>query len=219
VLFKKKLLTNLQKKQVMKKKENYFVVMLTTNKESDIWESKHGRLHYQEANFNDPDECKNQHLYIISNEEIKEGDWCINTNKDTILQINNITSSTQGLEYWKKIIATTDPSLNLPQLPESFIQAYIKAYNEGNPITEIALEMEEGLHKGEEIDKSYPKEFIEALNTPKTREDNTVIVHQSKTYSREERDNDIIKALQLYDSRVNQTYSVEKLKKWIEENL
>jgi hypothetical protein len=29
-----------------------------------------------------------QHLYIISSEEIKVGDWCINANEDTIYQPN-----------------------------------------------------------------------------------------------------------------------------------
>jgi hypothetical protein len=113
-----------------------------------------------------------QHLYIISGDEIKEGDWCINTNENILCKCVNTNDKglfehTIGrghqihITYCKKIIATTDKSLGfkeatedyevgssgfikiqqngaLPQIPESFIQAYIKAYNEEKPITEVA---------------------------------------------------------------------------------
>lgn len=101
----------------------------------------------------------NQHLYILSDDEIKEGDWMYNTHHNIISK-----GPGGGNHYDKKIVATTDKSLNecnvcgmsngdhkmsckttsiitkLPQLPESFIQAFIKAYNEGYPITEVAVE-------------------------------------------------------------------------------
>lgn len=98
------------------------------------------------------------------------------------------------LENCKKIVATTDKSIgytdhlispvpnfcDYPQLPESFIQAYIKAYNEGKPITEVDLEMEEYINSAFEYKGKDDGLYI------KTRPDNTVIVHQSKMYSREE---------------------------------
>lgn len=156
----------------------------------------------------------NQHLYILSDEEIKEGDWIYSTDNNTsscniyqVVKYNAITgakpigfggkcfNTEQGIgvaiNKCKKIIATTDKSLtaginncdgclankpidnngnhrmgnedeypdymscqkskyiiNLPQIPESFIKAYIKAYNEGNPITEVDLEMEEFIPGG-----------------------------------------------------------------------
>ncbi len=64
-----------------------------------------------------------QHLYIISDEEIKEGDWCIILSNgifhNTITQnIHGAIGSTIGTQEYlekecKKIIATTDTSLKL----------------------------------------------------------------------------------------------------------
>src|SRR5690606_35523531 len=61
-----------------------------------------------------------QHLYIISNEKIKIGNWyyfmgCINQcDSERLLQICE--------EYEvEKIIASTDKSLELPQIPQQFI--------------------------------------------------------------------------------------------------
>lgn len=57
--------------------------------------------------------CTPQHLYFLSNEEIKEGDWVLLPNKilkrmsndDMIHYIDSMSNAT------KKIIATTDKSL------------------------------------------------------------------------------------------------------------
>lgn len=103
-----------------------------------------------------------QHLYILSDDEIKENDWCINRNLDTIYQIKAIVGN---LENWIKIIATTDLSLGyndilsirqrkgltnhyptfkpLPSIPQSFIKKYVSEYNKGNQITDIFVEYEE----------------------------------------------------------------------------
>lgn len=83
---------------------------------------------------------KYQHIYILSNEKIENGDWYLSQDgKDVKI------SQCQGKEIpflSKKIIATTDISLRLPQPPQEFIEAYIKVYNEGNPITEVMIEYE-----------------------------------------------------------------------------
>lgn len=114
-----------------------------------------------------------QHLYFLSNEEIKEGDWCYHpeVSQEYSIVTKEGTKTglhpTQGVFQWKsttnpwykkakKIIATTDLSLNinnysdvdrlidfeynLPQPSQSFIQAFIKAYNEGKPITKVLVE-------------------------------------------------------------------------------
>lgn len=189
---------------------------------------------------------KAQYLYILSEDEIKEDDWCISGKE--VFQCK--TNEHKGI--FKKIVATTDKSLtaginncdgclankpidnngnhrmgnedkypdymscqkskyiiNLPQLPESFIQAYIKAYNEGKPITEVDLEMEK-------VFGVLTPDFTDEI---KTRSDNTVIVHQSKMYSRDE----VISLLNKcwYDSAAlggsdNDCMSIEN---WIKENL
>lgn len=100
------------------------------------------------------------YLYILSNDEIKENDWCLVnwatdiSGKDLfeIAQCNKIGKG--GIHYFnemsmcwgkhelkaKKIIASTNPKLNLPKLSEDFIKEYVKQYNLGNIITEINVE-------------------------------------------------------------------------------
>jgi len=128
-----------------------------------------------------------QHLYILSDDEIKEGNWYLwyNGKEWSLRQYSgafNLPGSTK--DSGKKIVATTDKSLGnqrenhfdvipLPQLPESFIQAYIKAYNEGKPITEVDLLCEEVGNK-------------EYDGIPQTRLDNTVIVRETQQYNFED---------------------------------
>lgn len=98
----------------------------------------------------------NQHLYIVSDEEIKEGDWCYNYVLDSITQIKsgdvNFLAERYYLKHAKKIIATTDkylssetnnPIQQLPQIPELFIEIYIEYFNSNKPITEVEIEYEE----------------------------------------------------------------------------
>lgn len=112
-----------------------------------------------------------QHLYLVSEREIKFKDWYIDG-------ANNIKQQTiEGRHKEdRKIEATTNPSIYnpykaygnqkaLPQIPQSFIEAYVKA--NGN-IEEVNIEL---FFNGKMI---------------KTRSDNTVIIHQAKTYTREE---------------------------------
>jgi hypothetical protein len=100
--------------------------------------------------------CTNQHLYILSNDEIKEGDWYID---DTFTIRQSVTSDK---EYWsvrtdyKKVIATTDSSLQfaidkspypmeihlLPQIPQQFIEYFISEYNKNNVISKVLVEVE-----------------------------------------------------------------------------
>ena len=62
-----------------------------------------------------------QHLYFTTDGEIKEGDWVMNLNGDTIYQH---FGNGGDFEQWNKIIATTDPELELPQPSQAFIKAY-----------------------------------------------------------------------------------------------
>lgn len=107
----------------------------------------------------------NQHLYIISDDEIKEHDWV--TDGVKIIQASSKLVEAQGLigrRDWKKIIATTDTSLKyyidgngnkslheltksgyvefLPQPSQQFIEKYIEGYNCNNIITDVLVEYE-----------------------------------------------------------------------------
>ncbi len=98
------------------------------------------RLHYH----------TNQHLYILSNEEIKESDkpcWCYNSIKNTWDEDIIHYQGTMPLYHYKgfkKIIATTDKLIEwespydprsktggkifyVPQIPQTFIENYVEA--------------------------------------------------------------------------------------------
>jgi len=112
-----------------------------------------------------------QHLYILSDDEIKEGDWCLH------LITNNISQCHEKGSYygdWKKIIASTDSSIVIdkepyrvidyskgttngvtimkerdiiiPSIPQSFIDKYVSEYNVDNIITEVLVEYEKNFY-------------------------------------------------------------------------
>ncbi|MEK6829062.1 MAG: hypothetical protein AABY15_02965 [Nanoarchaeota archaeon] len=76
------------------------------------------------------------HLYIVSNEEPKDGDWCYN-GKDYFVFIFDETAPRVGA----KIIATTNPNMNLPKIDIRFVDdVYVKSYNKQNIIVEVLVE-------------------------------------------------------------------------------
>ena len=139
-----------------------------------------------------------QHLYIVSDAEIKEGDWVYYIKDNKVGKISNYIVR----DWIKKIEATTDTSLNfsdkgstllnhsrygingkegicdIPQIPTSFLEAYVKA--EGK-ITEVQVEMiiGQGMENGE---MTSIKEWI------KTNENNEIIIHlnEENKYSKDE---------------------------------
>ncbi len=141
------------------------VIILSTNNNSDLeLHTKRNKLYSKQLHNTNFDYNKmlsvldwyKQHLYIISDDEIKEGNWCI-----MLDDLGNIFSIPQ---QWKsvgtlnknlrKIIATTDLSLinndktlngkwqnrQLPQPSQQFIEKYIEEYNKGNIITNVLVE-------------------------------------------------------------------------------
>jgi hypothetical protein len=68
--------------------------------------------------------CKNYHLYITSDEEIKEGDWCLNTLKNIIYKKDNLPMDI----VWKKIILTTDQYLitdGVQAIDDEFLEWFV----------------------------------------------------------------------------------------------
>ena len=97
------------------------VHMLPT--EQSLMCKTNGKLYFypQENWFTRSTDTDPQHLYFTTDEEIKEGDWMMNLNGDTIYQH---FGNGGDFEQWNKIIATTDPELELPQPSQAFIKAY-----------------------------------------------------------------------------------------------
>ena len=133
-----------------------------------------------------------QHLYFLSDDEIKEGDWflCTYTNN-----ISNKLSGFEKKECCKKIISTTDESLQikipnqtlpngatlidcttgLPKPSDSFIKKYIEEYNVGKQIIKVFVEHDVREYKGH-------------IATPLKVDSNNIITTKKvkDNYSREE---------------------------------
>ena len=173
------------------------VVMLPTKKADGVLyldDTQSGKLFISKAG--------NRHLYILSDEEINEGNWC--EDNGVIYQIKDKNHLLTVLNFGnaKKIIATTDKSLSprihkgetvdesypkefrnsiLPQPSQSFIQKYVEEYNKGNIITEVMVEYERYL---DQISFDYEIHVTKLKINPK---DNTISVRKIKdSWSREE---------------------------------
>lgn len=216
------------------------VVMLSTNEKAP----EHDYLFlYQPSNRLVKDGFV-QHLYILSDEEIKEGDWCVNKNLDTVYQIGNGDSSN-----WLKVIATTDKALGLnkydqqiverwgnsknqlPQPSEGFLDVYVDFYNRGKPITEVMVEYEEeffadskGGFKSEKERDDYvfrtgaSHSCWSRKSLKINPKDNTITIHKCKdSWSRDEVHNLLMQAWINGQAKPDCHYTVRE--KWIEENL
>lgn len=206
------------------------IVMLSTNKASNLMLCGNDLLccPTTQDNYNfvrTHGNVKEQHLYILSDDEIEEGDWFINLANNTINQATDwIYVST-----CKKIIATTDTSLILhdnsknnkcfgtqlsgkcshvlPLIPTSFIQYFIEQYNKGNIITHVNIEYEEYTNNtltGLDIDSM--------IYNLKINSDNTINIKTIKdSYSRDE----VIKIVKKFFNEA----LIPGQDKWIEQNL
>jgi len=80
-----------------------------------------------------------QSLYLLSDEEIKEGDWYLDTNNN-VVQANKESIKFNNPQIgWNKIVATTDTSLTtkewmlkygklpLASIPKSLIEAFVES--------------------------------------------------------------------------------------------
>jgi hypothetical protein len=154
------------------------LVMLPTDKSSKLYLFKN-LLEYDSSCIHTAiGDITKQHLYITSNEVIKEGNWILSDERDNIFQnegkpiwkleqVEKITNEWlfvfgrphEGLnpDWCKKVIATTDSSLNekiemlgtgstyifnLPNISISFINQFTESYNQGNMITKVLAEVE-----------------------------------------------------------------------------
>lgn len=169
-----------------------------------------------------------QHLYFLSDEEIKEDNFYYNgkyIEKATkeLMPLNN------GVN--KKIITTTDKSLRinvdmfddpniestlpLPQPSQSFLEVFVKEYNKGNQIKKVMVEYEEGKRwlytdgKGKEHGELQLK----------IKKDNTITIREVKdSWTREE----VIDICYKYKGHILDMQRVgrtESESQWFEKNL
>ncbi len=118
-----------------------------------------------------------QHLYFISNEEIKQDDWCLWGHR----MVKKFESSNHNSLMWAKIIATTDPALNLPRPSQSFLEAYCRQ----NGIDEVLIEVEKCCYVGLGGCLCSAKRCEMLSTCLKVAEDNTITIKpvQETTYT------------------------------------
>lgn len=228
------------------------MVMLPTNQKAEcrigyykdvlsLFESKHHRgnkVLSLERSMNGIEVPNQHHLYITSDEEIKEDDWAIefkNNKPINVLQIkgSDFQRCIHNYEKLKKIIATTDKSLqikynsayftgytrvgykSLAQPSQSFIEVFIKEYNKGNVITKVMVEYDEiwnigGVEKASDVGPHY---FLKV--NPK---DNTITIKKLKdSWNRDEM---ILKLNHLYsDLTTDSNYNGVFFDNWCDKNL
>lgn len=191
------------------------------------------------------DAPKGQHLYICSTDEIKEGDWVIvnekylrrvvkvQSNQYLVVGVNNAVFK----NVCKKIIATTDSNLyihgdkmevkqpkgfsqfyskQLSTVSNSFIQAYIEAYNEGNPIKEVMVDYQELDVKGN-ITFEDDIDNLSYSATPRLRGNEIIITKVKDSWSREE----LIELIKKFDIDpvVGRFNGPTTRNQWIEQNI
>ena len=97
------------------------IFLLPTDKPSRLYEFG-GEYHLQ---IKSQENFRSQHIYITSEKEIKEGDWVLNTNTNSIAKYTGHGS----MDWWVKIILTTDPDLikdGIQAIDDEFLEWFIK---------------------------------------------------------------------------------------------
>lgn len=210
----------------MFKKAN--VVMLTTNEKATIGDvvksSKSGNLGIyckdkQYAENKGLIKWNSQHLYITSDEEIKEGDcWIYSKPLNEIHFLTKAGYPKNNPKYWLKdiykVIASTDPTLNLPQPSPQFIQKHIEEYNKGNVINEVMVEyIDYNSDENYRIDNKY-NEIKLKVNS----KDNTITIKKIKdSWTREE----VVKLIKEYHASFASypTMNLDLRDNWISKKL
>lgn len=205
------------------------VVMLPTNqKTSTLWLTTDYQFIHTHVSGEYKEKYRPHHLYFLSNEEIKEGDWYYIPRTNSVHQCQNDPTELNLERHVgvRKVIATTDKSLTktsfkvfsnlqshqLPQPSQSFIEKWVEEFNKGNVIEEVMVEYE----RDEEID-GYGYDILKV--NPK---DNTITIRKIKdSWSKEE----VIEFAEKYARMVQEkeiqlnAYKAIHNRKWIEQNL
>jgi hypothetical protein len=200
------------------------VVMLPTNEKANIQKNELNEV----FNLTYPQHSNqgyiSQHLYITSDEEIKESEYGIDIRDNKIFICERLLSNCYEcgiLQYQKsychKIIATTDTSLGLPQPSPQFIHKYIEEYNKGNIINDIMVEYETKL----EWTYSHSGRKIQEEGNPflKVDKNNQITITKVKdSWSRDEVI-DLCRKSHLHGEQGALKLHDETFKDWVEENL
>lgn len=186
-------------------KKQLQLVLLPTDKAEDALIIKEGfilpyKKNYFTQEYLRSENLKSFHLYAISDEYPKIGDYVYNS---ALNVIEKFAEFDNGL-LQNKIVITTDKSLGfkLPTFTNDFINTYIERYNSKNPIKEIEVEYDCDHFQ-------MPDKVIDIL---KVNTDNTVDVSliENKLYTKEEVKSLILKAVDYCDGNNKQVLNYIK---------
>lgn len=171
------------------------------------------------------DEYTGQHLYFTSDEEIKEGDWCIITTENANMFFKQFNKNLEYI-FCKKIIATTDTSIRehddtvpypktkeaLPQIPQSFIEEYARQ----GGIDKVELE-----YNTKTLVKPNDVYFEQVCTDLKLTSNNEVIIHliEEKMYTKKDMTTIAKKAMRQGEINEGCTGLAVEFDEWIKENL
>lgn len=145
-----------------------------------------------------------QHLYFISDEEIKMGDYYFRLGAKEIYRGSGYTNDC------RKVIASTEKLVDVPLIPQEFIENYCEV----GGIDEV--EIEYGLNYDEHYELIGNP--IESWNENKADSNNYVSVHSIKdSWSRQEVEELIESAVHNFSSM--NSYDYDNLNRWIKDNL
>lgn len=109
-------------------KKQVDIIMLPTEKRSIIGYSNiYNKLMFCEEKFFEDFNGILYNLYLLSNDDIKDEEWCYDIKNKLIYQYkqgNNEKWNISILQQLKKIIATTDESLGLPRPSNEFLKKF-----------------------------------------------------------------------------------------------
>jgi hypothetical protein len=93
----------------------------------------------------------NQHTYITSDEEIKEGDWCLDSSETIVVKCLRTGSDSYWNKNCKKIILTTDQDL-IKDGVQIVKGVGIESFNNGYKIIIPKEEQDKKLYSEEDLD-------------------------------------------------------------------
>ncbi len=207
-------------------KKQQWLILPTKNDGKEwgaMWINIKEELRFSSENSFNPFYQIFHNAYILSDEEIKEGDWVVNKNDKVFIYTKD---SVSAKEYCQKIIASSDKTLhyteeylgktlgkftnfNVPQIRENVVKASIEDYNKGKKWEWVNVEYKELDECEETVDNqgNITGRYIQQL---KLRPDNTVIIYPiQETFTREE----VIEILVRKTDFPNTLDTIEELKK------
>lgn len=198
----------------------------------DMADRKHGYLEYfSSPMFMSTEYWDPQYLYILSDNEIKAGDWAYHAERGIIFHVKKILENhfipvnfeelrlTPTKSKCLKIIATNNPELNLPGIPATFIHSYCAS---SGSITEVMVQYEPDeiatkLSWADNKSKSFEMYIKENwIYKPKVLEGTILTKSIKQTFTRAE-----VEALLLkYDAELHGGLTnTTSLNAWINKNL